>query len=314
MIFVVWFEPERVDPNSRIAREHPEFVLRGGPPNWTQQNDGLFNLADPQARRYLTDLLSRAIEEHGIDVYRNDFNIDPLAFWRAADEPERQGMTEIRYIEGLYEMWDELRARHRGLLIDNCASGGRRIDLETTARSLPLWRSDTQCTPAAQPLHDQVQTSGLTRWIPLHSAGAWEFDPYHFWSVAQAGVVIAPMVTEAGFPTEAVRARICELRQWRELWLGEFWPLTPVTTSEKDWCAWQLHLPEHGRGMVMAFRRAEAPEAAAFRLRGIEEGATYVVRDELTGQAEEVQGTAISEMQVEADTRPGVRIISYWRL
>lgn len=27
--------------------------------------------------------------------------------------------------------------------IDNCASGGRRIDLETCMRSVPLWRSDT---------------------------------------------------------------------------------------------------------------------------------------------------------------------------
>jgi len=42
------------------------------------------------------------------------------------DTPDRQGMTEIRYVEGLYEMWDELRAKHPGLLIDNCASGGRR--------------------------------------------------------------------------------------------------------------------------------------------------------------------------------------------
>ena len=34
-----------------------------------------------------------------------------------------------------YEMWDELRARHPGLLLDSCASGGRRIDLEVRARA-----------------------------------------------------------------------------------------------------------------------------------------------------------------------------------
>ena len=50
----------------------------------------------------------------GIDVYRNDFNIDPLEFWRAADSPDRQGITEIRYVEGHYAMWDELRPAASG--------------------------------------------------------------------------------------------------------------------------------------------------------------------------------------------------------
>ncbi len=312
--FLMWFEPERVDPRSRIAQEHPEFVLRGGPPNWTQQNDGLFNLGDPRARGYLTDLLSRAIEDFGLDIYRNDFNIDPLAFLRAADEPEREGMAEIRYVEGLYELWDELLRRHPGLIIDNCASGGRRIDLESVARSLPLWRSDTQCAEQSRPVFDQVQTSGLTRWVPLHSAGVWGMNPYEFWSVAQAGVVLSQDTSTADFPADLARTRIAELKRWRNLWLGNFWPLTPVTTGEQDWCAWQLHDPEHGTGLVMAFRRAEAPEAVVLRLREVEGGAGYVVRDELTAQGEEMLGQSLATMRVEAESAPGVRIISYWKL
>lgn len=52
-------------------------------------------------------------------------------------------MTEIRFVEGHYAMWDELREKNPGLWIDNCAGGGRRIDLEMCMRSVPLWRSDT---------------------------------------------------------------------------------------------------------------------------------------------------------------------------
>jgi hypothetical protein len=70
---------------------------------------------------------------------------DPLPYWRANDAPDRQGMAEIRHVEGLYEFWNDLLRRHPGLVIDNCASGGRRIDLETISRSIPLWRSDWQC-------------------------------------------------------------------------------------------------------------------------------------------------------------------------
>ena len=138
--FLLWFEPERVVTNTAIAREHPEFLLKGG-------NSSLYNLGDPAARRWLTDLLSKRITEFGLDTYRNDFNIDPLGFWRANDAPDRQGISEIRYIEGLYAMWDELLAKHPGLWIDNCASGGRRIDIEMISRSVNLWRSDTGCAP-----------------------------------------------------------------------------------------------------------------------------------------------------------------------
>ncbi len=108
MRFVLWFEPERVHETSQIAKEHPEFVHGGS-------QGGLFKLDDPEARRWLTELLSSRISEYGVTVYRNDFNMDPLDYWRKNDAPDRQGITEIRYIEGLYAMWDELLARNPGL-------------------------------------------------------------------------------------------------------------------------------------------------------------------------------------------------------
>ena len=78
-------------------------------------------------------------------------------------------MTEIKHIEGLYAFWDELLARHPGLIIDNCAGGGQRIDLETISRSVPLSRSDLQCWPF-DPTREQNQTQGLAPWVPLSAA------------------------------------------------------------------------------------------------------------------------------------------------
>ena len=106
MRFVLWFEPERVAAGSEIAAKHPEFVFGGS-------KGGLFRLDDPVARRWLGDLLSKRITEYGIDIYRNDFNMDPLPYWRGNDPPDRQGMTEIRYVEGLYELWDRLARASR---------------------------------------------------------------------------------------------------------------------------------------------------------------------------------------------------------
>ena len=91
----------------------------------------------PEARRFLTDFISQQIGEFGIDCYRQDFNFAPLEFWRNADAPDRQGMTEIRWVEGFYAFWDELLQRHPNLIIDVCASGGKHLDLETLSRTFP---------------------------------------------------------------------------------------------------------------------------------------------------------------------------------
>ncbi|NQT21234.1 MAG: alpha-galactosidase, partial [Planctomycetes bacterium] len=179
MKFILWFEPERVQRETAIEREHPEFLLRCE----DNPDNALLNLGMPEARAYITDAISDIISESGVDIYRQDFNFDPLPYWQAADAPDRIGMTEIRHVEGLYELWDELRRRHPGLWIDNCSSGGRRIDLETLSRSLPLWPSDFPdiCgLPYGRGMQvgDQCINAGLSRWIPLFGGGVWNFTPY----------------------------------------------------------------------------------------------------------------------------------------
>jgi hypothetical protein len=56
-------------------------------------------------------------------------------------------MIHATNIKGMYDMWDELRARHPGILLDSCASGGRRIDLEVLSRAVILSRSDYEFGP-----------------------------------------------------------------------------------------------------------------------------------------------------------------------
>ena len=57
--------------------------------------------------------------------------MDPLDYWNMSDPIGQRGITQIRHVTGFLAFWDELRCRHPQLLIDTCASGGRRLDLET---------------------------------------------------------------------------------------------------------------------------------------------------------------------------------------
>ncbi len=286
--FVVWFEPERVAPGTLVAREHPDFVFGG-------DKGGLFRLDDPVARRWLTDLLSARITEYAIDVYRNDFNIDPLPYWRENDAPDRQGMTEIRYVEGHYALWDELRARHPGLLIDNCASGGRRIDLETCMRSVPLWRSDTSCSPG-HPDWNQAQSWGLSLYLPLHTACGWTPAPYDFRSSATGGAICQWDYLNPEFPMDLAARTMAEARQNAGYWYGDFYPLTPCTTTPEHWIAYQFHRPDLDAGLVLAFRRSQSPyPAIEAPLRGLTADRQY--RVEIVDEA----GQAAVRMQSGGD-------------
>jgi len=344
MKFLLWFEPERVRKTSRIAREHPEHLLR----NPADPDNLLFNLGSPEALAYITNILSRQIEENGVDIYRQDFNFEPLGYWRAADGPDRIGMAEIRHVEGLYALWDELRRRHPGLWIDNCSSGGRRIDLETLSRSLPLWSSDfldTVGLPFGQGLHvgSQCIKAGLARWVPLFGGGVWDFTPYGVRSQGIGGFTFgchidprdfpaddAPSTVTSnavmakgktllgdGFPLEAARAAVAEWRSLRPFFLGDFYLLLPLTVSYHDWCAWQFHREDLDAGVAMFLRRHRSPfPAMEVTLRGIEAGAWYNVS--LSPEFQEaprqrIRGKDLVRMTVEISEAPGSVLLRYTR-
>lgn len=93
--------------------------------------------------------------------------MDPLAYWNAADAPGRRGMTQMKHVVGHLAFWDELRRRHPTMWIDSCASGGRRNDLESMRRAVPLLRSDYQFEPTG----NQSQTYGISFWLPYYGTG-----------------------------------------------------------------------------------------------------------------------------------------------
>ena len=169
--FLLWFEPERVVAGTLFDRLKPEFLIKI-PDTVKNPQIGsfvngmyLFNLGDPKACRWLTDYISNLIRDNGVDVYRQDMNFDPMPYWNYIDKPDRIGISEIRYITGLYDYWDGLLRNFPNLIIDNCAGGGRRLDLETVSRSSPLWTTDYE---PGEPNGYQSHTYGLNLYLPLH--------------------------------------------------------------------------------------------------------------------------------------------------
>ena len=304
---LLWFEPERVNPGTKVFNEHPEFML-----SKPDGGDKLLNLGDERARKWAIEMVDRTMTEQGIDLFRSDFNIDPLPYWRAADTEDRQGITEIRYAEGFLAYWDELHKRRPNLIIDTCASGGRRNDLETLRRAVPLLRSDYILEPVGQQNH----TMGIARWLPYYGTGANSTDAYIFRSQMCPWFTACYDVRRTDLDYDALRKLHAQWKQIAPLFMKDFYPLTPYATENTAWVAWQFHDPEKGQGVIQAFRRSESfYEAASLQVQAVDEKARYVVSDLDNGKDREMSGAELSEgLSVALKARPAAALITYRRL
>ena len=275
MKFMLWFEPERVYEGSDLYPQTEKLLLWDG-----DVNTRMFNLADPVALAWLMQTLISMIRDNGIDVYRQDFNMNPLPYWRQNDEPNRKGITEIKYIMGLYDLWDTLLNEFPELQIDNCSSGGRRLDLETTIRAVPLWRSDTGCFPEDPERRVTVwstnQILSLTEYLPYHASACWNANAYDVRANVTHGIACTFDIFNPEFDFEQGIRALQECQELRPYWDGDFYQLTKPSLDEGIWSAYQLALKD--RGVVYAFRREFSDvESMCFPLNAIDPAGEYQV-------------------------------------
>ena len=263
--FLLWFEPERVMPGTFLFEQHQEWLLKptsNMPSALRYQSKDQFHLLDlskPETAAWLTETISNTIRDTGIDVYRNDFNMYPSFYWRDNEPADRQGIKEIEYVQALYRYFDALRQRHPQLLLDTCASGGRRIDLEMLKRALILTRSDYLWDPTGQQCH----TYGLSQWLPITGIGAAEVDPYKCRSGYGSHFAFAfDCYSQDETLWDAARATLSECRELAPLFRKDFYPLTPYSTKSDAWMAWQYHDPKNQKGLIQAFRREDCTDNA----------------------------------------------------
>ena len=304
---LVWFEPERVAAGTWLSENHPEWLLGGT----------LLNLGNPEARQWLTDHVDRVLREQGIDLYRQDFNMDPLDFWRRNDAPDRQGMTENLHVQGYLAYWDALRRRHPSLRIDSCASGGRRNDLETMRRAVPLHPTDYNYSHLAA---KQAFHHSLFQWIPYFGSNTLPIgtvDAYAIRSGHAMGVVLGYDLRRKDLDYALLRKLTDEVRLVAPYYYGDYYPLTPYSIAEDAWIAWQFHRPEAGEGVIEAFRRPRSQMASmCLKLRGLEARAVYELKDLDRKGTTRMPGRHLMDkgLPVSLARRPAATVITYKRV
>ena len=176
--------------------------------------------------------------------------------------------------------------RFPNLIIDNCAAGGRRIDIETLRRSVPLWRSDHECSVNFEVEGVQNHNQAFNRWIPFSgTGGGMSTDEDRIRSAYAPGLGHTNFYSEKESKsykdeTEILKKYGEEYLKVRPYLSEDFYPLTEVTTALDVWCAMQYDRPSENDGVIQVFRRENSPyETATFMLGGINANAEYLFTD-----------------------------------
>ncbi|MBR2019053.1 MAG: alpha-galactosidase [Clostridia bacterium] len=301
MHFMVWFEPERARAGTETFEQHPEFLLSaksiGEEDSFLYKlDDRLVNLGREDAYQYVYENVSRLLRENHIDYYRQDFNMRPMRYWVENDEPGRLGINELKHIRNLYRLWDSLKEEFPGLFIDNCSSGGRRLDLEALRRAVPMWRSDVTCRPVSETEHSDVWnqniTLSLSEYLPYHCTGAWVPIANQMRAAATIAVGVDYDVLNEEFDFARAQTALAEVVRLRKYHKGDFYPLSSPTLNEDVFISYQFALD--GDGVVYVFRRVDCKETVhTVKLQSIDREATYLLRisdEDYAVREEQVRG------------------------
>ncbi len=274
---LLWFEPEVVRDRSVLD----ELSLKE---EWMLRDSQLVNMGNPEAVAFLLDRITRVLTEGDIDLYRQDYGVAfPATEWKSNDGANRAGITENLYVQGYLSLWDGLIERFPDMMIDACAAGGGRNDLESMRRAVPLHKSDGWYSE-----HDKKQGASyaLFSWLPYFGTvvngpdTCSTIDRYALRSSYSSFPVMNFNLHQEDLEWSIAAECINEWNKIKDFLNDDYYPLTDWRISSDEWIGWQFFDSEAGAGFAEVFRPEYAEESEmTFKLCGLKNTATYRLVD-----------------------------------
>jgi alpha-galactosidase len=156
MEFGLWFEPEMVNPDSDVARAHPDWIIKPTANRlpMTGRSQQVLDLTNPEAYEYVFSAMDGLVAQLGIDYIKWDHN----RLVTEAVSPRSGRPCVHQQTEAVYRIFRDLKAHHSGLEIESCSSGGGRVDLGILEVADRIWASD--CV-------DPVERADIQRYTSL---------------------------------------------------------------------------------------------------------------------------------------------------
>ena len=289
-----WMEPERI--------KRPDLLEKnfGYNQEWAIEVDGLVNVYNnigiPACYEWTKNKLCKILKDNKIDVYREDFNMQPGPYWDYWDQMDgKYGMTEHNAVMAHYKLWDEIiecTSSYGGCcFVDSCASGGGRNDLLSMRRAVPILRSDNDRETTAIRLS---MTTSFDEWIPCTGANTKEkpeqtsaignTDVY-IWRASYLPILNVDMQFVLD-PDQDFSILINGMAEWQKVnpyLLKDFYVLTPwhSRNDKKGFTSYCYYDPEKDKGVLFVFRMEECEEdSVRIKLPFAKDGVGYTLTDE----------------------------------
>ena len=142
--FGIWIEPEMVNPKSELAEKHPDWIVKSPGREIPQsRNQWLLDLANPAVQDFVVKTFDEVLAlSPNITYIKWDANRPVYSPGSEYLPPDKQTHFWQDYINGLYSVYERVRARHPHITIQLCSSGGARLDYGALKYHDEFWTSD----------------------------------------------------------------------------------------------------------------------------------------------------------------------------
>ena len=292
MKFGLWFEPEMVNKNSDLYREHPDWIL--AVPGRSQSQGRYQHVLDFSRKEvvdYIYENMAEILGKGKVSYVKWDMNRSITECYSGALPADRQGEVFHRYILGVYDLYERLTSAFPEVLFESCASGGARFDPGLLYYAPQGWTSDD--TDAVERLKIQYGTSYC---YPISSIGAHvSASPNH---QVMRETPLSTRANVACFGTfgyeldlnrlsaeeqEEVKRQVEFMKKYRELLqFGTFYRLKSPFEGDGNITAWMVVSEDRKKAIVGWYKILNGVNMPYMRLKleGLDPDREYAVREE----------------------------------
>lgn len=297
MDFGIWIEPEAVNPDSDLYREHPDWIYRTDEKQpITLRNQYELNFSKPEVMEYTLSWMRELLSIYDIRFLKWDMN-------RALTDVDAckciPGTLWEAHVKALYKIWEIIREEFPQVEMETCAGGGGRIDAGILKYADQFWTSDN-----TDPFDRLTIQYGCSQFYPPAAMMCWVTDSgegarknaslsYRFHSAMCGGLGIGSDISKfTEEEKEECRRLITEYKQYRPI--IQRGNLYRIRNPAVDNSHAVLYVTDDKReAVIIAFlhSRTFGEPVQRIRLQGLSESGRYLLSDGKDDEKELLSGS-----------------------
>lgn len=284
MQFGLWFEPEMVNPDSDLYREHPDWVLRGEERvPLLQRHQLVLDLSNEQAFNHVYTAISNVLSQYSIDYIKWDHNRYLL---EAGTPTGHLAPTIHNQTQNFYRLLDKLREAFPNIDWESCASGGSRIDTGVVEKIQRFWTSDMTDALSRQKIQRWTMQNIAPEYLGAHISQPTSQQTGRTYSLAfRAGTAVFYSFGIEWDITKASEADLQQLAEWID-WYKQHRDFlhsgssVRLDTADPSVIAYGVIAPDKSRAILAhaQYEESESNRGVFLRVPGLQPDALYDVQ------------------------------------